>query len=186
VGRGILRTILASYLNVGPGKLTFTYGIRGKPALPEHPLQFNLAHSGGLGVLAVTRYRELGIDIEQIRALENWVGVMSSFFSIAEQEAIRALPDELGLPAFFTCWTRKEAYVKATGEGIGVPLDRFNVSVVPGSKPRLLHVEGKEAEVERWKFHNLPLSAGYVGVVAHEGAVDAVRYFTVDEAIQLN
>jgi 4'-phosphopantetheinyl transferase len=177
VGRGILRTILGGYLNLEPGKLTFAYGMRGKPGLPDQALRFNLAHSGGLGVLALTRHGELGIDIEQLRPMENWVGVMSSFFSIAEQEAIRSLPDELGLSAFFTCWTRKEAYVKAIGAGIGVPLDRFNVSVVPGSEPRLLHVEGNEAESSRWHFQNLPLPAGYIGVVAHEGKVDAVRQF---------
>lgn len=177
VGRGMLRTVLGGYLNLEPGKLTFAYGMRGKPGLPDQSLRFNLAHSGGLGVLAVTRHRELGIDIERIRPLENWAGVMNSFFSIAEQEAIRSLPETLGLSAFFTCWTRKEAYVKATGEGIGVPLDRFNVSVLPGSEPRLLHVEGNAAEASRWQFHNLPLPADYIGVVAHEGPVDAIKHF---------
>jgi 4'-phosphopantetheinyl transferase len=179
VGRGCLRTVLGGYLRIEPQQLTFAYGNRGKPGLLDQSLCFNLAHSGGLGVLAVTRLREVGIDIEQIRPLENWDGIARSNFSVVECAAIHALSADMHLHAFFTCWTQKEAYVKATGDGIMVPLDRFDVSVAPGSQPGLLRVEGNPDETKRWQFHRLPLPPDYVGVVAHDGPVDAIKYFQI-------
>jgi 4'-phosphopantetheinyl transferase len=175
-GRGILRCILGRYLGQAPENLTFVYGLRGKPVLAGSPLRFNLAHSGGVAVLAVTRLQELGIDVEHIREVPNWDGVTNSFFSSSEREAIQSVPPTDRLLAFFTCWTRKEAYVKATGDGIGVPLDLFDVSVIPGSQPRLLRVEDNPKETARWQFHALPLPADYIGVVCHEGPIEAVRH----------
>lgn len=176
-GRGIVRLILSRYLSQTPQELAFVYGLRGKPALVGAPLQFNLAHSGGLAVLAVTRTRVVGIDIEQVRPVENWDGITRSFFSATECQSIRALPEQDRLRAFFVCWTQKEAYVKATGDGIGVPLDRFDVRVVPGEPPGLLRVEGNSTEISRWHFHELPLPAEYIGVTAHEGRLENVKYF---------
>ena len=144
--------------------------------VPETPLQFNLAHSGGLALLAVTRSGAVGIDIERIRPLPDYDRIMRSFFSTAESEAILALPPADQLQAFFTCWTRKEAYLKATGDGITVPLDRFSVAIVPGSPPRLLHVEGAPQEEARWSFHNVPLEPGYLGVVALAGRIQTVQH----------
>ncbi len=176
-GRGILRNILARYVSQPATRLAFVYGSRGKPALAGAPVQFNLAHSGGVAVIAVARPSAVGIDIEQIRVVPRWEGVTNSFFSAAERKAIGSLPSIDRLYGFFTCWTRKEAYLKATGDGIGVPLDRFDVSVIPGSQPRLLHVEDAPEETGRWHFHGLPLSADYLGVVAHDGPIDVVQHF---------
>jgi 4'-phosphopantetheinyl transferase len=138
-------------------------------------LQFNLAHSHGVAVIAVAGSGAVGIDIERVRPLDV-EGIINSFFSTAEVEVILAQPPADRLRAFFTCWTRKEAYLKATGDGIAVPLDRFSVSAIPGSPPRLLHVEGAPFEETCWSFHDLPLAADYVGVVALEGPVRTVRH----------
>jgi 4'-phosphopantetheinyl transferase len=176
-GRGILRNILARYVSQPAENLVFGYGSRGKPSLAGAPVQFNLAHSGGVTVIAVARRSAVGIDIEQIRVVPRWEGVTNSFFSAGEREAIRSLPSIDRLYGFFTCWTRKEAYLKATGDGIGVPLDRFDVSVIPGSQPRLLHVEDAPEETGRWHFHALPLTTDFIGVAAHDGPIDVVQHF---------
>jgi 4'-phosphopantetheinyl transferase len=176
-GRSILRSILGRYLAQNPNSLTFAYGSRGKPVLSGTSLQFNLAHSGGVAVIALANRSAVGIDIEQIRVVPRWEGVTNSFFSTVEREAIGSLPSIDRLYGFFTCWTRKEAYLKATGDGVGVPLDRFDVSVIPGSKPRLLRVEDAPEETKRWHFHALPLPTDYIGVVAHEGPIEAVRHY---------
>ncbi len=176
-GRGILRSILARYLCQPAESLTFAYGSRGKPALAGGQVQFNLAHSGGVAVIAVARRSAVGIDVEQIRVVPRWEGVTNSFFSAAERKAISSLPSIDRLYGFFTCWTQKEAYLKATGDGIGVPLDRFDVSVIPGSQPRLLHVADAPEETRRWHFHTLPLTSDFIGVAAHDGPIDAVQHF---------
>ena len=176
-GRGMLRNILARYSHQPAPELVFAYGLRGKPVLAGVPLQFNLAHSGGIAVLAVSRDRSVGIDIEQIRVVPNWEGISNSFFSVREREAIQSVPSIDRLFAFFTCWTRKEAYLKATGEGIGVPLDSFDVSVIPDSLPRLLRVQNASEESNRWHFHTLPLAAEYIGVAAHDGPIMSVQHF---------
>ena len=177
VGRGILRSILARYLGQPAQELIFNYGSRGKPVLPGAPLQFNLAHSGGVAVIALSRDRPVGIDIEQIRVVPNWEGVTNSFFSAMERKAIQSVPSIDRLFAFFTCWTRKEAYLKATGDGIGVPLDSFDVSVIPDSLPRLLRVQGAPEETSRWHFHTLPLASEYIGVAAHDGPIERVQHY---------
>jgi 4'-phosphopantetheinyl transferase len=176
-GRGILRNILARYLDQPARELLFNYGLRGKPVLSGAPLQFNLAHSGGVAVIALSRDRSVGIDIEQIRVVPRWEGITNSFFSATEREAIQSVPSFDRLFAFFTCWTRKEAYLKATGDGIGVPLDSFDVSVIPDSLPRLLRVQDAPEETSRWHFHTLPLTSEHIGVAAHDGPIEAVQHY---------
>jgi 4'-phosphopantetheinyl transferase len=175
-GRGILRILLGRYLACPPERLAFLYGLKGKPSLPGTVLEFNLAHSGGLAVFTVACGGAVGIDLERVRPVPDFDRIMNSFFAAAEIHAISALPAADQLRAFFTCWTRKEAYLKATGDGITVRLDRFSVPVVPGSPPSLLHVEGASEEARRWSFQELPLGPEYVGAVAFEGTMRAIQY----------
>jgi 4'-phosphopantetheinyl transferase len=175
VGRGILRRILGGYLRRPPNELTILYGLRAKPFLAGTPLHFNLSHSGPLAVVAVARSGAVGVDIEYVRPVPDCEIIMKSFFSQEEIQTIGALPPVDRLLAFFTCWTRKEAYRKARGDGMTTPLDCFSVTAVPGSPPRLLHVEGEPRETARWSFADLPLEKGYVGVVALEGTIQSVR-----------
>jgi 4'-phosphopantetheinyl transferase len=176
-GRGILRSILGRYLACPPEEISFVYGLKGKPSLPGAVLQFNLAHSDGLAVMAVTRGGAVGIDLERVRTLQDFGSIMNSVFTEGEIEAIAALPAMDQLRAFFTCWTRKEAYLNATGDGITVPLQRFSIPVVPGSPTCMVHVDGASQEVTRWSFHELPLGPDYVGTVAFDGVIQTIQQY---------
>lgn len=171
--RGLLRRLLGGYVGIEPARLVFTYGRNGKPALSDVPvasdLQFNLAHAGGLAVYAFTRARRIGIDLEHRRPFPDADQIAGRFFSIRERERLAALsPDEKQI-GFFNCWTRKEAYVKARGEGLTWPLDQFDVTLAPGEPPRLLATAGSPEEPERWRFQELTPAGDYIGALAVEG-----------------
>jgi 4'-phosphopantetheinyl transferase len=176
-GRGFLRRILGRYVDQAPEKLSLVAGRRGKPSLPGSSLQFNLSHSDALAVVAVAHGRAVGVDIEHVRPVPGWQGVMKCCFSPGEQSAISSLPEPDQQNAFLTCWTRKEAYVKATGDGLGIPLDRFTVSVEPDSHPRLLEALDLPDDPVRWRFTRLPLPHGYFGVAAHDGPIERLEFF---------
>ena len=171
--RGLLRSLLGGYLGVEPTQLVFTYALHGKPMLAELPvpsdLQFNLAHADELAVYAFTRRRRLGVDIELIRHIPDADQIARRFFSIREQKRLAALsPGEKEI-SFFNCWTRKEAYVKALGEGLSRPLDQFDVTLAPGEPAQLLAVANSPEEPGRWSFQESAPARGYVGALAVEG-----------------
>lgn len=171
-GRGLLRAILARHLDTDPATLCFRYGRRGKPALaiPSDmgALRFNLAHSYGLALYAVTRAREVGVDLERMQPrLEE--GIAERFFSPREVAALRALPGDRQREAFFACWTRKEAYLKAKGDGLALGLDQFDVSLAPGEPAALLRTEGDPQEASRWSIRELDPAPGYAAALAVEG-----------------
>ncbi len=168
--RGALRSILADYLRLAPGEIRFAYGRRGKPSLTERgdsPLRFNLSHSGSLGVAAITQGREVGVDVERRRELKRPDAIARRFFSAEENRQLGALATESERDdAFFRCWTRKEAYLKALGDGLARPLGSFDVSL--GDPPELLRVEDEEREPERWRMLSLSPPAGYTGALVVE------------------
>ena len=163
VARARLREILSSYLDREPSSIEFVYNAFGKPALRDASLRFNVSHSGGIGVCAIAG-REVGIDIEQIRPELAEERTAESFFSPREVAMLRALPPGSQLEAFFECWTRKEAYVKARGEGLSIPLDTFDVEFRPGEPPEFLRGGGG------WSIRTFPAPPGYTGCVVAEGA----------------
>jgi 4'-phosphopantetheinyl transferase len=171
--RGILRAILAPHAGVAADGVRFRYGPRGKPALETtasgRGIRFNVSHSDGIALYALTRGREVGVDVERIRPVEGADRIAERFFSVPEREALREVPFTARLDAFFTCWTRKEAYVKARGEGLGYPLDAFAVSVAPGTPARLWSAGADEQEIARWSLAALPQAEGYVAALAVEG-----------------
>lgn len=173
VGRGSLRTILGAYLKKNPTELSFSYSRYGKPALEGQPvanhLSFNLSHANELALIAITRDRRIGVDIEFIRPDLASEQIAERFFSPHEVTALRALPQDVQSEAFFNCWTRKEAYIKAIGEGMSLPLDQFNVSLAPGSAAALLGNVRDAGEVSRWSLRELHPGAGYRAAVAVEG-----------------
>ncbi len=171
VARGTLRAILGTYLAMDPAAVAFAYGPRGKPGLAGEgqSVQFNLSHSGELALFAVTCGRRVGVDLEQVRPLENAGPIARRFFSAAEVAAFERLPDESKLHGFFNCWTRKEAYIKALGDGLAAPLDQFTVSLTPGRPAALLSVAAPGEDAARWSIAAVAPAPGYVGAVVVEG-----------------
>jgi 4'-phosphopantetheinyl transferase len=165
-----LRLFLARCLGVDPAAVRYENGVHGKPRLaPGLPsLEFNLSHSGGLGVLAVARDRSVGVDVEQLRDVPDALSIADTHFSAAEREVLRSLPAAEQRGAFFRCWTRKEAVVKAVGEGLGRALDSFDVDLAPGSTSALIRFDGRAGDVAGWSLRELTAPAGYeaAGAVA--------------------
>ena|SRR5579871_3147439 len=161
--RGILREILSGFLEIPPAELRFTYNAYGKPAVSDPTLRFNVSHSGGWAMFAVTRGREVGIDIERINERTALELIQARFFSAWESEQLRSLPLEQQTEAFFRCWTRKEAYIKARGLGLSFPLDSFDVSLAPGEPAALLRGAGN------YSVRELPAPEGFAAAVVAEG-----------------
>ncbi|MGD1992884.1 MAG: 4'-phosphopantetheinyl transferase superfamily protein [Anaerolineae bacterium] len=173
VARAILRAILGNYLRLKPGQIRFRYTQHGKPYLPaaakREGLRFNLSHSRGLALYAVTRGREVGIDLESLDTGFDCHPIAVRFFSQRENATLDVLPAEWRREAFFACWTRKEAYIKARGAGLGIPLQQFDVSLVPGEPAELLDSRWAPEDVARWTLRALDPGPGFAAAVAVEG-----------------
>jgi 4'-phosphopantetheinyl transferase len=169
VARGLLRTLLARYLDTDPSALRFTYNPHGKPDLPDAELRFNLAHSHGLAVYAVSRKRTVGVDVEHVRTEVATDAIAKRHFSACELDELQRVPEQLRTQAFFHAWTRKEAFLKALGTGLALPLDDFDVSLTPGQPALLRAVRGMAADKGRWSLHDLAMPEGYLGALAVEG-----------------
>lgn len=172
--RGLLRAILGGYLEVDPGRLRFCYSPYGKPALDRawggDTLRFNVSHSDRLALYAVTCNRELGVDVERIRPDFAGEEIAERFFSPNERAALRRLHPDVRCDAFFNCWTRKEAYIKARGEGLSLPLDQFDVSLTPGEPAALLNTRGDPADTSRWSLREIAPAPGYAAALCVEGS----------------
>jgi 4'-phosphopantetheinyl transferase len=179
VGRGALRTLLGAYLDRRPEEIRFRYGPRGKPFL-EAPLdagglEFNLSNSDELALAAFVLGREIGVDVEFLRPMPDCEQISERFFSASERQVLREIPGPRKEETFFNCWTRKEAYLKAVGEGLAAPLDSFDVTLAPDDPPRMLTLEGNAERASHWFFHHLLPADQYVGAVAIEGGTWEVR-----------
>ena len=172
-GRGLLRNILSRYLDREPDQLRFCYNSYGKPVLTEEAgaaeLCFNLSHSHGIALYAITCGREIGIDIEYFRPDVEAEKLAERFFSPREAAVLRALPERLRKEGFFNCWTRKEAYIKAEGKGMSIPLSAFDVSLTPGEPAALLHTQNQPQETSRWSLQALNPAPGYAAALAVKG-----------------
>ncbi|PWU21618.1 MAG: 4'-phosphopantetheinyl transferase [Verrucomicrobia bacterium] len=184
---GILRVILSRYLrdNTWGKALEFKIGPYGKPALAGSyarcGLQFNLSHSDDLMLLAVTRAGAIGVDIERIRPMEDATDLVERFFSPRENSAFRKLPAAQQPDAFFNLWTRKEAWLKATGEGIGSLLNRVEVSFYPEAEARLLRLPRGHASPAKWTMRELSPASGYAAAVAIEAPNVTMRSWKWEE-----
>jgi 4'-phosphopantetheinyl transferase len=168
IARGALRYLLGHYLNCDPAKVSLVYGLKGKPAVePPSILQFNMTHSGDLAMIALTVRREVGLDVERIRPLSDMEQIANHFFCPEEASEVMSVPQTDRERAFFLCWTRKEAYIKATGEGLSAPLASFRVTVHPDVPPRFLYVQHNETEAKSWTLHDLQVAAGYAAALAY-------------------
>lgn len=170
-GRGQLRLLLGGYLDVKASEIALVEGPNGKPrfAGATAQLRFNLAHSDDVVVFAVAWNREIGVDVERIRSDFPVDQVARHHFSLRERRDLAGLPEGERLRAAFDCWTRKEAYLKASGVGLTVPLDGFDVTVRPGAPVRLSCRDAKSAENGHWSLHAFDAGPGYAAAVAVEG-----------------
>jgi len=183
-----LRAILADYLAWDPAALSFAVGRWGKPELAgaeaASGLAFNLTHSHRLALVAVARHRDVGVDVEHLRPVPDALDLAERYFSAPEREALRRVAGtEVEALAFLQCWTRKEAYIKARGQGMCHPLDGFAVSLLPGEPARLLWRADAASDSASWTLHDLDLTPGYVGALAIEGRCELTNYaYALDSA----
>lgn len=186
VGRGALRSLLGAYVGLQPGEVRFTYGPRGKPFLAPPldqrggggALQFNLTNSDELALVGFVRGVEIGVDVEYLKPMPDAEQIAERFFSESERVVLRGLPADRKEEAFFNCWTRKEAYLKAVGEGLAAPLDSFDVTLAPGEAPCMLSLEGDRERAARWFFRHFRPAVDYIGALAIEGGEWQVETFS--------
>ena len=173
VRRGLLRSLLGRYLGVEPTDIDFVYNNYGKPALgssfERHALHFNISHSNELAMFAFTWGMDVGVDVEYEQRDIEYEQLAERYFSPYERTMIQSLPPESKREAFYLCWTRKEAYIKAHGEGLSLPLDQFDVSVTPGEPACLLATRGGLEEAGSWTLRHLAPAKDYLGALAVRG-----------------
>jgi 4'-phosphopantetheinyl transferase len=176
--RGMLRKLLSCYLGVEPNDVHFQYSQHGKPSL--HPdmdvlklpicaskIKFNVSHSNKIALFGFTKFREIGIDVEYVQHLPDADKIAKRFFSPQENLIYQELTKKQA--AFYHCWTRKEAFIKAIGEGLSYPLDKFEVSFLPNDEPCIKHINGDKNQGKRWSLKGLEPYPGYIGAIAVEG-----------------
>lgn len=174
IGHGALRRILGGYLMCEPREVAFRQGPRGKPYLRGDELHFNLSHSGKLALIAVSK-TELGVDVEKVRHLGSLTSIAERHFSKTEFAALDELDGAARELAFYRCWTRKEAYIKALGEGLSMALDTFDVSLC--EEPKFLACHDGREDPAKWTIADVSPGPEYVGALATRHLGPKVRFF---------
>jgi 4'-phosphopantetheinyl transferase len=175
--RGILRTLLGKYLQIQPQEINFRYTAHGKPYLDHNTdLFFNASDSQNLAIYALTLNREIGVDVEYMKKID-YLGIAERFFSPNEFQVLKNLPEDQKKQAFFNCWTRKEAFIKAIGEGLSFPLSDFNVSLVPGEAAMLIDIRGDKKAAQAWTMQSLDLADDYSVALVAEGKINNLLCF---------
>lgn len=177
VSRGILRLILSEYLEQPPAQIKINSGSQGKPALfgqeNGHTLQFNLSHSHETVLYGITRIGEIGVDVEKVREVPDFEKIIGQFFSPRERVAFEELSPAQKMRAFFTCWSRKEAFMKAKGDGFSLPLDQFDVSILPDQPAALLATRWDPLEVNHWSLSDIWIDENHAAAMAvHTSSFD--------------
>jgi 4'-phosphopantetheinyl transferase len=190
LSRGVLRALLGRYISLQPAAIQFSYGSKGKPHLSEFAsrIRFNCSHSAGVALYAMAGQCDLGIDIEKIRPLEGMEQIAQRFFCPEEVRELLSLAPAERESAFFRCWSRKEAYVKAVGDGLSIPLDGFRVTLFPGGPVEFVHLSNDRALANEWALHDLTAVAGYAAAIAYHEAPRPLRsapVMTVSEVLAL-
>jgi 4'-phosphopantetheinyl transferase len=180
--RCALRSLLSRYLGTAARDLCFEYQRGGKPELaaqqnPRH-LQFSVSHSSGMALIAVSAGHRIGVDIERVCADVDIIGLAERFLSTRECAGLRVLPDRLREEAFFACWTRKESFLKAIGDGLSFPLADFSVTINPDLDPALEEIRGDHEARKRWFLADLGVVDGYRAAVAVESSFSRLETYT--------
>ena len=166
--RSILRYLLKRYLNADPRSIKFGMSSHGKPFVIGHDISFNVTHSHGCALIGFTRNTPIGLDVEKLRNKVDCQGLSRRYFSPNESDELLAIAEEDQQQAFFTCWTRKEAFVKALGRGIGFGLDNFDVAFQNHDQPRIKDIRFKEENAKHWGVASLNTSPGYVASICYK------------------
>jgi 4'-phosphopantetheinyl transferase len=172
INRARLRFVLSHYLGYRPESLSFAYGKQGKPVLVDaasHGLQFNLSHTDGVALVAVARHRQVGVDVERMRPSTEVLEIAKQHFSEAEYKQLLSLDASERLTAFYRCWTRKEAFLKALGEGMHRSLQGFQVSLLPGEPAALIACDNDPDLCRQWQLHSLDAGEGFIAALCHDG-----------------
>jgi 4'-phosphopantetheinyl transferase len=172
MARARLRELLGQRLGVRADSIEFAYGAHGKPALSQRfagsGLQFSVSHCNEVATYAFSRRGAIGIDVEAVREVSEADDIAACYFSRREHATYRMLPPSERALGFFNCWTRKEAFVKALGDGLSIPLDRFDVTLAPGEHARVLRVENTPGD-SGWRLDSFRPAAGFVAAIARRG-----------------
>jgi len=180
--RWSLRNILARYLTISPENIVFSYGTHGKPSLKNSAVQFNLSHAGDYGLLAIAR-DAVGVDIEIVRTNRDFLALAERFFAPQEYAALLALPAKKRMSAFYRCWTRKEAFIKATGDGLSLSLAKFEVIIddVNGTDSVLKNSYHELNQSVDWTICVVPdLPAGITGAVALQRKIQKMHLWRAE------
>ncbi len=177
--RGHLRELLSRYLKINAADLRFDYNPYGKPFLKEYSIEFNVSHSNQWGLIALDSRYPLGVDVEWMRPDFAGLKIARRFFSARETEELKRLPDELQEKGFFNGWTRKEAYIKARGEGLHIALNSFDVTLSPGEEPRLLSTRREPQDYRNWRLYALSIAKRYAAALMVSRRRTAIRLFSL-------
>lgn len=178
VVRGILRSLISNYLEINPAEISFQYSKFGKPSIADNnSLQFNISHSQSMALFGFTKKFNIGVDVEFVNPNIEVRDIAAKFFSRNEILNLFALPAEQQTLGFFNCWTRKEAFIKAVGEGLSFPLDQFEVSLEPDKPAKLLATDWDPKAVSKFSMYSLAAGVDYVGSLVIEGLVERVKFY---------
>lgn len=176
--RGILRKLLANYLKIAAAEIEFLYNPQGKPSLKTNQgLKFNISHAHGLGLFGFIYKYELGIDVEFLKPDIDIQTLATSFFTKKEAQKLLSLPPHFKISGFYNCWTRKEAFIKAIGEGLSFPLDQFEVSLHPNAPAQLLATYWNQEEIKTWTLTSFHPKPDYTAALAFKGDPVEIKYF---------
>jgi 4'-phosphopantetheinyl transferase len=180
ITHGVLRCLLGRYLNRGPSRICFVYGDKGKPGIDSDAnLEFNLTHSEDMAAIAFTAGCQLGIDLEHIRPLADLQQIADRYFNPGEAAELMLLAANEREQGFFRCWTRKEAYIKAVGDGLSCALDSFRVTLLPDALPRLIHIAEDRVAADMWTLHDLRLAPDYAAALAYRDRQRSLSIFPI-------
>jgi 4'-phosphopantetheinyl transferase len=178
IARGILRSLIGKYLEINPAEVSFRYSEFGKPDIADnHFLQFNISHSQNIALFAFTKKLNVGVDVEFVNPDIEVKDIAAKFFSPNEVSNLFALPEKKHTLGFFNCWTRKEAFIKAVGEGLSFPLNKFEVSLEPDEPVKLLATDWEPKDVSKWSIYSISPAANFVGGLAIEGVVEKIKFW---------
>ena len=184
IAKGLLRTLLGKYMNFHPSSIQFNYNKQAKPYLKHQiPIEFNVSHSQNFLMFGFTLHHAIGVDIEYNKRPVEVKQIAHQFFSKTEAEKLLALPENQWLPTFYNCWTRKEAFIKAKGGGLSIPLDQFEVSILNNEEPVLKAILWDQNDVVNWKMEAFHINRDYTGAILINCATSIFKYYNLSSLL---